>query len=131
MVENDKSLDFHIHNFKFMYMYCIYCPCLTLLTFFMNYELILGFINYYVSFLCHLCTGMAWRVVTLFKIFSFLTIYLRNIHIKLHEESILIDVLSAEEETMNVKGEWTYIKLNKITMQTWRQMKIPFKFTSF
>ena len=45
-------------------------------------------------------------------------------------ESILIDELSTEE-TMNAKGEWTYIKLNKITMQTWRQMKIPFKFTSF
>ena len=28
-----------------------------------------------------------------------------------------IDELSAEE-TMNAKGEWNYIKLNKITMQT-------------
>ena len=32
-------------------------------------------------------------------------------------ESILIDELSAGE-TMYAKGEWTYIKLNKITMQT-------------
>ena len=30
-------------------------------------------------------------------------------------EAVLIDELTAEE-TMNAKNEWTYIKLNKITM---------------